>query len=90
MFPSCYACPQGLELQTTAVDASSIAWRGAGQGGRFDRGQSHADAQWAARRRLQLVGLLDEVPSVDHPPGGLEAAPAAPSDVPRPLELVER
>lgn len=67
MFPSCAGCPQGIELQNTMVDAATLVWRGAGPGGRFDRGRPHADGQAAARKRLQLVGALDPVPTCDGP-----------------------
>lgn len=64
-FPTCTAtCIQGAEIRRAAGGAS-VAWRGAGAGGRSTRERSGRWHQAAARRRLQLVGLLDPVPTID-------------------------
>jgi hypothetical protein len=68
LHPGCYRCPQGLELAAAVPGAELVTWRGAGPGGRFERGKPHADAQAAARKRLQLVGLLEPVPFIDQAP----------------------
>jgi hypothetical protein len=66
MFPSCTdKCEQGAAIRASVPGADRVRWRGAGPGGRFDRGRGHAQDQMAARRRLELVGLLDEVSSID-------------------------
>jgi len=56
------------------VGAEAVRWRGAGPGGRFDRGGPGARDQMEARRALARVGLLGEVPTCDGQP---EAQPAA-------------
>jgi hypothetical protein len=69
MFPSCTdKCEQGAAIRAAVPGADRVRWRGAGPGGRFDRGRDRAAGQMAARRRLELVGLLDLPPSIDAPP----------------------
>ena len=68
-FPSCSdACAQGAEIRRAV--ALSVSWRGHGPGGRFEGGPARGTlrAQLEARWRLQVVGLLEPVPSMDEPP----------------------
>jgi hypothetical protein len=59
-FPSCDGCRQGAAL---AARFGALTWCGGGPGGRFER-SGHLATQWAARRRLQRVGLLEPVRSL--------------------------
>jgi hypothetical protein len=65
-FPSCDGCAQGAAVR---AEHGALDWRGAGPGGRFDRSRF---GQIAARRRLERVGLLDAVPSIDEELDGAE------------------
>lgn len=68
-FPSCRRCSQGAALEES-LGAAGVAWRGCGAGGRTMplRTRHDCDAQERARERLELVGALEPVPSVDEPP----------------------
>lgn len=65
-FPSCDGCRQGAKIRAAIDGADRITWRGAGPGHRFER-EGIACAQLAARRRLELVGALGPVPTIDTP-----------------------
>ncbi|WP_242344017.1 hypothetical protein [Anaeromyxobacter terrae] len=68
LYPSCDGCPQGVEVRAAAEGAAALRWRGAGPGGRFAREREDGAAQEAARRRLELAGMLDDAPTLDAPP----------------------
>jgi hypothetical protein len=69
LHPSCYRCPQGAELLAAVPGGELVTYRGAGPGGRFEKGRPLAGEQAAARKRLQLVGLLESVRTIDAPMG---------------------
>lgn len=89
-YPHCDTrkCAQGRGLRAALDPESDVAFRGTGYLGRSIRARSDIAQQMAAARRLGLVGLLDDVPTVDSPPEGVglgddgddvsEQAPSAP------------
>jgi hypothetical protein len=72
-FPSCTErCAQGAAVKAALGPAGRLSWRGSGPGHRFAQERCRA-AQYAARGRLEAIGLLDVPPSIDEPPGEIEA-----------------
>lgn len=63
-YPSCQTerCAQGRGIRQ-ALDVE-VTWVGVGSGKRIEQGR-RTGAQEAARRRLKLVGLLDQVRTLD-------------------------
>lgn len=73
-YPNCVTerCAQGRAVRDALDPTRLMRWRGAGPGGRFDRGRKDAPQQYEARVRLERVGLLDAVPTVDAEPVAVE------------------
>ncbi len=69
-YPSCDTrrCAQGRGIREALDPTVHVAWRGTGPNGRFERGPNDLGAQFAARQRLERVGLGTGVPSCDEPP----------------------
>jgi hypothetical protein len=72
-FPSCTRkCSQGVEIRAALNGQGPSRWEGAGPGHRFSRTRADVEEQYRARIRQERSGLLDPVPSQDHPPGELD------------------
>jgi hypothetical protein len=73
--PSCVTekCAQGRAIRAVLDPTHAMRWRGAGPNARFGKGRSDAVEQYEARCRLEAVGLLAEVPTVDTEPFPVES-----------------
>jgi hypothetical protein len=75
-YPHCVTedCAQGRGIREALDPETKLAWRGAGLHGRFgQRRTSDVAAQQDAKRRLRVVGALDDISTLDVDPGPVES-----------------
>jgi hypothetical protein len=74
-YPSCVTerCAQGRGIREALDPDASVKFRGAGPGGRFERGRKDVAKQHAAKARLRAKGLLEDVRVLDVDPDPVES-----------------